>query len=141
MFSAILFVVFVVGAIPNYVQVRSMGGVGRRTLFKLRNTIFTKLSELPVAFFNQNKAGDLISRINNDTDKLNQFFSQSLLQFIGNLFMIMGAAVLLLVINVRLGAAALLPAVTLLIITQALGAWIDRSSPRSACGPRERAVR
>src|ERR1035441_2476909 len=45
-----------------------MGGVGRRLLFNLRNKIFGKLQELPVAFFNQNKAGDIISRINNATD-------------------------------------------------------------------------
>ena len=54
-----------------------MGGVGRRVLFELRNALFTKLQELPLDFFNQNKAGDLISRINNDTDKLNQFFAQA----------------------------------------------------------------
>ena len=54
--------------------------VGRCVLFKLRNALFTKLQELPLDFFNQNKAGDLISRINNDTDKLNQFFSQALVQ-------------------------------------------------------------
>ena len=61
-----------------------MGGVGQRMLFTLRNSIFNKLQLLPVGFFNQNKAGDLISRVNNDTDKINQFFSQSLMQFIEN---------------------------------------------------------
>ena len=78
--------------------------VGRRVLFKLRNALFTKLQELPLAFFNQNKAGDLISRINNDTDKLNQFFAQALVQFAGNLFLMTGAAILLLALNFRLGA-------------------------------------
>ena len=53
--------------------------------------LFTKLQQLPLAFFNQNKAGDLISSINNDTDKLNQFFSQSLVQLAGNLFLMIGA--------------------------------------------------
>ncbi|HEY4935840.1 MAG TPA: ABC transporter transmembrane domain-containing protein, partial [Puia sp.] len=64
----------------SYTQTRMMGGIGQRMLFKLRNTVFNKLQELPLAFFNQNKAGDLISRINNDTDKINLFFSQSLMQ-------------------------------------------------------------
>jgi ATP-binding cassette subfamily B protein len=73
-FSGVLLVIFLVGSYASYVQNKSMGGVGRRVLFGLRNTIFAKLQELPVAFFNQNRAGDLISRINNDTDKLNQFF-------------------------------------------------------------------
>src|SRR5258708_9824721 len=65
-----------------------MGRVGRFALFNLRNTLFTKLQELPLEFFNENKAGDLISRINNDTDKLNQFFSQALVQLAANLFLI-----------------------------------------------------
>jgi ATP-binding cassette subfamily B protein len=68
-----------------------MGGVGQRMLFTLRNAIFNKLQLLPVDFFNQNKAGDLISRVNSDTDKLNQFFSQSLVQFIGSIATMTGA--------------------------------------------------
>ena len=48
----------------SYFQTRMMGGFGQRMLFKLRNSIFYKLQELPVAFFNQNRAGDLISRVN-----------------------------------------------------------------------------
>mgnify|MGYP006137699305 CR=1 FL=1 len=42
-----------------------------------------------------NKSGDLISRINNDTDKLNQFFAQGLVQLAGNLFLMAGAAICL----------------------------------------------
>ena len=81
--------------VTTYVQTQTMGSVGRRVLFALRNTLFTKLQELPLDFFNQNKAGDLISRINNDTDKLNQFFAQSLVQLAANLFMMAGAAIFL----------------------------------------------
>ena len=88
MFSGLLAAIFFVGLGSNYLQIITMGGVGRRLLFNLRNKIFGKLQELPVAFFNQNKAGDLISRINNDTDKLNQFFSQALMQFFGNVILI-----------------------------------------------------
>jgi ATP-binding cassette subfamily B protein len=105
-----------------------MGGVGRRLLFTLRNTIFTKIESLPVAFFNQNKAGDLVSRINNDTDKLNQFFAQALMQFISNMLLIVGTGILLLVMNPRLGLAALIPALLALITTQLLSGWIKRSN-------------
>lgn len=80
--SLLLFGLFFVGFVASYFQTKLMGGVGQRLLFTLRNSVFVKLQELPVAFFSQNKAGDLISRINNDTDKLNQFFSQALKQFL-----------------------------------------------------------
>ena len=108
-----------------------MGGVGQRMLFTLRNSIFNKLQQLPVGFFNQNKAGDLISRVNNDTDKLNQFFSQSLMQFIGNISTMVGAGVFLILINIELGAAALSPAVIILLLTLVLSPWIKRKNARN----------
>ena len=107
--AAILLAVYLVGLVATYVQTQTMGRVGRQVLFKLRNAIFTKLQELPLDFFNQNKSGDLISRINNDTDKLNVFFAQSLMQFAANLFFMTGAAIFLLSLNLRLGLAALRP--------------------------------
>jgi ATP-binding cassette subfamily B protein len=105
-----------------------MGGVGQRVLYRLRNQIFNKLQALPVAFFNQNKAGDLISRINNDTDKINQFFSQGLIQFMGSIFLMVGAVIFLLTLNLRLGAATLAPAILLLIITRLLSAWVKKKN-------------
>ena len=123
--------IYLMGLVTSYVQVRTMGGVGRRVLFSLRGSIFNKLQELPVAFFNQNKAGDLISRINNDTDKLNQFFAQALIQFVGNATLILGAGVFLLVLNFRLGLAVLAPAAVVLLLTQVLSPWVRRSNLRS----------
>src|SRR4029077_2275463 len=101
---------YVAGLFSSYIQTIRMGGVGRRVLFNLRNALFNKLQELPVAFFNQNKAGDLISRINNDTDQLNQFFSQALAQFAGIFFLSIGAGIFLLSLDIKLGLAALVPA-------------------------------
>ena len=127
-FSGILLGMFSIGLVASYLQTKWMGSVSQRVLFKLRSNVFNKLQELPVAFFNQNKAGDLISRINNDTDKLNQFFSQALMQFIGSIFIMIGAGIFLLTINVKLGSAALLPAALLLIMTQVLSPWIKRTN-------------
>ncbi len=127
-FGALLFGMYLISLITGYVQTKLMGGVGQRMLYTLRNAIFNKLQELPVAFFNQNKAGDLISRVNNDTDKLNQFFSQSLIQFLGSIVTMTGAGIFLLVINLKLGAAALSPAVFILIITAIVSPWVKRKN-------------
>ena len=123
-----LLVIYAVAFGTSYLQTRLMGGVGQRTLFKLRNAVFNKLQELPVAFFNQNKAGDLISRINNDTDKLNQFFSQALMQFVSSIFIMTGAGLFLLFIDLPLGAAALSPALFVWLFTQATSAWVKRKN-------------
>jgi ATP-binding cassette subfamily B protein len=130
-YSAILLAVYGAGLVATYVQTQAMGGVGRRVLFALRNALFTKLQELPLDFFNQNKAGDLISRINNDTDKLNQFFSQSLVQLAGNLFMMAGAALFLVTLNPRLGFAALTPALAVLLVTRIVSPWVKRKNVKS----------
>jgi ATP-binding cassette subfamily B protein len=127
-FSGILLVMYLTAMVTGYFQTKLMGGVGQRMLFTLRNAIFTKLQELPVGFFNQNKAGDLISRVNNDTDKLNQFFSQSLMQFIGSIMTMIGAGIFLLSINVKLGAAGLFPAVLILVFTALLSPWVKRKN-------------
>lgn len=119
--GAWLLAIYLAGNAATYVQAQQMGMVGRRVLFNLRNAIFTKLQELPLDFFNQNKAGDLISRINNDTDKLNVFFAQALVQLAANSFVMAGAAVLLLSLNVRLGLAALTPAFVVFVMTRATG--------------------
>ena len=129
--AGLLAAVYLAGLATNYGQTLSMGSVGRNLLFKLRNQLFTKLSELPIGFFAQNRQGDLISRVNNDTDKINQFFSQALMQFFGSFFLILGAGLLLLVLNWRLGAAALIPALAMLVITRLISPWIKARSRRS----------
>ncbi len=131
-FSGILIGVYAVAFIVNYAQMRMMGGIGQRMLYSLRNAVFNKLQELPVDFFNQNKAGDLISRINNDTDKVNQFFSQSLMQFIGSLITMTGAGIILLIINLPLGLAALSPALIVWVFTKSTSSWLKRRNAESA---------
>jgi ATP-binding cassette subfamily B protein len=125
-FALLLLAVFLLAFVTTYVQTKTMGSVGRRVLFALRNTLFTRLQHLPLDFFNQNKAGDLISRINNDTDKLNQFFSQTLVQFMGSIVIMAGAALFLLVINFKLGLAALAPAAVLVLFTRAISPWVKK---------------
>lgn len=128
LYSGILFTMYLVTLLTGYLQTKLMGGIGQRTLYTLRNVIFHKLQELPVSFFSQNKAGDLISRVNNDTDKLNQFFSQSLMQFLSSIFTMLGAGIFLLAINIKLGAATLAPGLLILIFTAFVSAWVKKKN-------------
>ena len=127
---------------PPTCRRRRWAASGAACCSTLRNALFTKLQELPLDFFNQNKAGDLISRINNDTDKLNQFFAQALVQLAGNLFLMAGAAIFLVSLNLRLGLAALAPALgVLLIVTRAdraVGEAEERQEPAGARRPERR---
>ena len=130
-YSGILLAMYITAFVVNYAQMRLMGGIGQRMLYTLRNSVFNKLQELPLEFFNQNQSGDLISRINNDTDRVNQFFSQSLMRFIGSLISMAGAGILLLVINLPLGLAALSPALIIWMVTKISSPWIRRKNEAS----------
>lgn len=131
LYSGILLAIFCLGLAAGYVLTITMGTVGRNVLWKMRNTIFCKLQELPIAFFNQNQAGDLISRVNNDTDKLNQLFAHILMQFVSNAFLIAGAAVLLVSFNWRLGATALAPALAVFAFTRLASGWVKERNAKS----------
>ena len=127
-YSWLLFGLIVVWAITEYFQAKTMGGIGQRMLYALRNEVFGKLQKLPVAFFNQNKSGDLISRINNDTDNVNQFFSQSLMRFVDSIFTMAGAMAFLLSIHWQLGAASLVPAIFILVFVLIISPWVKKKN-------------
>ncbi len=127
-YSGILLGMYLISFVAGYLQTKLMGTVGQNMLFSLRNAVFNKLQALPVDFFNQNKAGDLISRINNDTDKINQFFSQSLMQFLRFILIMIGAGIFLLSINLPLGAAALSPALIIWLFTNIISKWVKRKN-------------
>ncbi len=130
-YGIIIGMMYLIAFGANYAQLILMGGVGQRTVFKLRNEIFTKLGKLPLAFFNENKAGDLISRINNDTDKLNQFFAQTLTRFVGSLFTILGTAIFIIAINWRLGLLTIIPAGLILIATELTSSWVKKKNAKN----------
>ncbi|HZW71472.1 MAG TPA: ABC transporter transmembrane domain-containing protein, partial [Hanamia sp.] len=130
-FTGFLLAIYIVSAATDYLQTKIMGSIGIRMLYSLRNAVFNKIQSLPIAFFNQNKAGDLISRINNDTEKVNQFFSQSLMRFVDSIFTMLGAAIFLLAIHVELGAASLAPAVFILLFVRLISPWVKKKNAAS----------
>jgi ATP-binding cassette subfamily B protein len=127
-FSAYCWLCIRLDYLPVTLQTKLIGSVSQRMLFTLRNTIFNKLQQLPVAFFHANKAGDLISRVNNDTDKINTFFSQSLMQFIGSIVTMTGAGIFLLTINIKLGLAALVPGLAIFIFTKLVSPLVKKKN-------------
>lgn len=127
-YSLLIFSLYLVISLTAFVQTMTMGTIGQNVLYKLRNKVFSKIQSLPLAFFNQNKLGDLISRINNDTDKLNQFFSQSLVQFIGNIFTIFGVGIFIFFVNIQLAMITIASAAILFVIALVISPWISQKN-------------
>jgi ATP-binding cassette subfamily B protein len=120
-----LVLLFIISALAAYGQARIMGYVSQRVLFRLRAKVFESLQSLPIDFFNRNKAGDLISRINNDTNKINQFLSEGVLRFTSLFFSLIGIAGMMLYLNWQLASIVFILTAIILIITRIATPFIE----------------
>lgn len=122
---------FVVAAVTGYANIVLMGRIGQRVLYRLRYTLFGKVQYLPIAFFNQNKSGDLISRITNDTNTVNTLFAETLVRLLSNMFTLVGIAVFMVALNVKLGLATISVALVLFVVMRFANAFLQRVNKRS----------
>lgn len=127
-YCVILAVIYFASVISSFLQTRIMGSVAQNTLYNLRTTLFSKLQELPLAFFNQNQSGDLTSRINNDADKLNQLLSESILRFLGNFVSLLGISIFILFLNLPLALVTLSFLIPIVLITQFLSPFVEANN-------------
>lgn len=114
----LLVVTYVVGALTTRSQILLMSRAGQKLLAGLRQQVFDKIQNLSLQFLESKQAGEIISRLVNDIDALNNFFSQSLTQMIGALFSLIGIMVAMLLINWQLGLAVLIVVPILLFVTR-----------------------
>ncbi len=85
----ILTLLYVVGAVVTGMAFFAMSWSGQQVLTQMRRDVFAQLQRLSFNFYNDNEAGDLMSRITSDTDTIQQVFGFALLQvFSGALLMI-----------------------------------------------------
>src|ERR671932_2468371 len=98
----LLLAVYTTGTLAQRGQIRQVGAVGQSVLASLRARIFERLQHLPLAYFDRRPVGDLMSRVTNDVDTLNQLLSQGLTQLLGSLFSLLGIVVAMLVLDIRL---------------------------------------
>ncbi|MBW4662108.1 MAG: ABC transporter ATP-binding protein/permease [Drouetiella hepatica Uher 2000/2452] len=100
-------------------QILRVGWIMQRVLAQLRQDIFAKIQSLPLSFFDRSEAGDLMSRLLNDVNTVNQAFGQTIAQMLGNAFSLVGIVIAMLAINLQLGLLSNL-AVPLMIFTTGL---------------------
>jgi ATP-binding cassette subfamily B multidrug efflux pump len=91
--------------------------VGQRLLYSLRDQIFARLQLLTLAFYDQHEAGDLMSRLTNDTDVINSVLSSGITQFASSLLSVGGITVVMLLLEWRLALAALVTVPIMLALT------------------------
>ena len=90
--------------------------MGQQIVYKLREETFTHIHSLSLSFFNTTPVGKLVTRVSNDTEAVNELFSTILVKLFKNVVKIIGYAVVMLSINVKMAGISflLLPLVAIL---------------------------
>lgn len=112
LYLALLLIGFLLNALDTWMLQK----MGQQIIYQMREDVFSHIHSLSLSFFNNTPVGKLVTRVSNDTEAVNELFSSILVKLFKNAVKIVGYAVVMLSINVRMAliSFALLPIVTLL---------------------------
>jgi ATP-binding cassette, subfamily B, multidrug efflux pump len=82
--------IYLLSALFGWLQGYIMAGVVARTIFRLRRDVDEKLARLPLKYFDAHPRGDILSRVTNDIDNIQQTMQQTLTQIITSVLTLVG---------------------------------------------------
>ncbi|HEY9859876.1 MAG TPA: ABC transporter transmembrane domain-containing protein, partial [Candidatus Obscuribacterales bacterium] len=120
---AFLATIYILGITAIRGQILRVGWIMQRLLGQLRQDIFTKIQSLPISFFDRSEAGDLMSRLLNDVNTVNQAFGQTIAQMLGNTFSLFGIIIAMFLINFKLALLSNLAVPLMIFTTSFFARW------------------
>ncbi len=115
--SIIFFGVLLFDFLAQYIQIRIMQRVGQQTMYDMRTAIFRHIQRLPMAYFDRNPVGRLITRVTTDVDALNDLFAAGVVTMINDFFLLAVLAGWLFSIDHKLAFDALAVLPFILVVT------------------------
>jgi ATP-binding cassette subfamily B protein len=109
-------------ALANWI----MAIISQRSLQRLRQDLFAHLQRLPLRFFDNNPAGELMSRLTNDIDAINQAVSQNVISLVASVLSLVGIIVAMFWLNHWLALATLLVVPIMLWFTEFVAKYTRR---------------
>ncbi|MEU6012745.1 ABC transporter ATP-binding protein [Streptomyces sp. NPDC047515] len=119
--------VYVGAGLLMLVSTRMSIRIINRVVFRLREDIQTKLSRLPLSYFDQAKRGEVLSRATNDIDNISQTMQQTMGQLINSLLTIIGVLIMMFWISPLLAVVALVTVPLSVVVATKVG---KRSQPQ-----------
>jgi ATP-binding cassette subfamily B protein len=107
-FIIILVLLYSISAIFSYLQSYIMSEVSMKITYRFRKDISEKMNRLPLKYYDKHTHGDILSRITNDVDTVNQTLNQSLTQIITSIATVLGVLVMMLSISWSMTFVALM---------------------------------
>ena len=113
-------------ALFSLVQGFLMTGISNDVTYRLRKDISVKINELPLRYYESRTTGEILSRVTNDVDTLQNGVNQSVTQLITSATTLVGVLIMMLSINVWMTLAALL----ILPVSMIIIAFVMRHSQK-----------
>ena len=117
-FLILLAFVYFLTALFTWLQTFMMVRVSLQTIRNLRQDLFDKFHTLSLRFFDHRTHGDLMSRVTNDIDSLNNALSQSVIQILSTILMVSGVTIAMFSLNWLLAIATFLVIPLMLFTTK-----------------------
>ncbi|WNM34976.1 ABC transporter ATP-binding protein [Streptomyces sp. Li-HN-5-11] len=126
--SVLLFALstFMVAGLLMAVATRLVNRSVNRTMFRMREDVQTKLSRLPLSYFDKRQRGEVLSRATNDIDNIGQTLQQSMGQLINSVLTIIGVLVMMFYVSWLLALVALVTVPLSFLVATRVG---KRSQP------------
>lgn len=100
-----------------YFQQYFMSGVAQNTVYEMRKDVKSKLSRLPLRYYDQQSHGEVLSRVTNDVDNISNTLQQSLTQLITSIVTLVGVIIMMLTISPLLTLITILTIPLSLLVT------------------------
>jgi ATP-binding cassette, subfamily B, multidrug efflux pump len=104
--------------ILDYFKIYLLNLIGQRAMRDMRLEIFEHVNSLSLSFFDGNPVGRLITRITSDAQVLNELFSSGVVAVAGDLFLLLGIVILMLVVNWKLALVVFVTVPVLILVAQ-----------------------
>ncbi|MBE5106379.1 ABC transporter ATP-binding protein [Bacillus thuringiensis] len=123
----LLIVIYGITVLLTWLQTFVMINVALKTIQKIRQDIFEKIQTLSLRFFDVRSQGDLMSRVTNDIDNLNQALTQSVVQIISSALTFIGVTIAMFSLNWILAIVTLITVPLMFFVTKKLVAYSGKN--------------
>ena len=110
--------ILMVSLVCSYVQTMTLNQTGQSIIYTVRQQLFHHVHSLPLRYFDTHPVGQIVTRITNDVESLNEMYSRILARLFKSTVKIMGLAVVMLAMNVKLALMSfvMVPVITVAIV-------------------------
>ncbi|WP_279239138.1 ABC transporter ATP-binding protein [Humibacter sp. RRB41] len=111
---------YVAASVFSWLQAYILNGITMRTVYRLRKEVEEKIHRLPLKYFDSMQRGELLSRVTNDIDNIQQSLQQTMSQVVTSLLTVLGVLVIMFVISPLLALIALVSVPITIVVTMVI---------------------